>query len=117
MPTRRIIRSRSKSSALPVERMAELCREIAQRIDAMSPEERAEYLTKETFRQQKADEDHFAGKSREERLEILSERDSFRDSIRGKWPILISSSSESPFPWLERAPDGQSGRRQHLSKT
>jgi hypothetical protein len=98
------------------ERMAEIALEIARELDAMSPEERAEHLTKETFRQQRADEEQFAGKSPEERLKILAARESFRDSIRGKRPILISSlsSSESPFPWLDRARDGQLGAEEAL---
>jgi hypothetical protein len=32
-----------------VERMAEICREIAQKIDAMSPEERAEWLARDAW--------------------------------------------------------------------
>jgi hypothetical protein len=36
---------------------------IAQEIDAMSPEERAEYLTNRTFERQRADEEHFAAAS------------------------------------------------------
>ena len=35
-----------------VERMVEICWEIDQEIDAMSPEERAEYLTNRTFKRQ-----------------------------------------------------------------
>ena len=93
------------------ERMAEIAIEIAQKIDAMSPEERAEYLTNQTFERQRADEEHFAGKSLEERLEILAARESFHDSIRGNRPIRISSlsSSASPLPWLEPTPEGLLG--------
>ena len=94
-----------------VERMAEIFREVAQELDAMSPEERAEHLTKETLRQQRADEELFAGRSLEERLEIQAARESFHDSMRGERPIRISSpsSSKSPFPWLDPTPEDQLG--------
>ena len=95
-----------------VERMAEICREIEKEIDAMSPEERAEYLTNRTFERQRADEEQLAGKSPEERQRIWEARGSLRDSIRERSRLIRVpplSSSRSPFPWLEPTPDGLLG--------
>jgi len=46
------------------ERMAEIAREIARELDAMTPEQRAAHLTKQTFDRQKDDEKLFADMSR-----------------------------------------------------
>jgi len=105
-----------------VERMAEIWREIAQKIDAMSPAERAEYLTVQTFERQRADEEQFAGKSSEERHQILEMREDFHDRIRertrdrSKRLIRVPSLSvtESPFPWLDPTPEGLLGAEDAL---
>jgi|KBSSwiStaDraftv2_1062776.scaffolds.fasta_scaffold81520_2 hypothetical protein len=72
-----------------VEHLVEIAKAITTKLDAMSPEERAEHETTRRFRCAREDEELLAALSPEERQRILERREEFHDRMWGSRPIWL----------------------------